>query len=235
MNPEPGTVLVVDDDFAMRRVLRTILSFYEFGVIEAKSGEEALGFLSTDRCDAVLLDVKLPRLTGVDVCRIVRNRSTHLPIIMLSVIASEDQKVEALDAGADDYVTKPFHTRELVARVRAAIRRDRLREQGRSEITVGEIRLDPARRSVEKRGNPIHLTRKEFELLHHLMSHTGAPIPHTALLKSVWGPEFGDRQEYLRTFIRNLRMKIEDHPASPQYLLTDKHFGYRFKDPLSTE
>jgi two-component system KDP operon response regulator KdpE len=152
---------------------------------------------------------------------------------MLTVHGSEDHKVEAFDAGADDYITKPFQLRELTARIRASIRRTRAPEESGAVIVVGDVALDPQRHEVLKKGHKIHLTPKQFELLQYLMEHAGGAIPHGKLLRSVWGPEYGSELEYLRTFIRQLRLKIEDDPANPKYLLTDSHFGYRFVEPGS--
>ena len=151
--------------------------------------------------------------------------------MVLSVRDREDDKIAALDHGADDYVTKPFHIRELTARVRAAVRRAQVLEGNtNTAICIGDIDLDPARREVHKGGVFIHLTPKEFDLLHYLMAHAGLPITHSRLLNAVWGPEYGDEVEYLRTFVRQLRKKIEDDPAAPKYLLTDIQIGYRFRD-----
>ncbi len=151
---------------------------------------------------------------------------------MLTVRDNEDDKVEALDAGADDYVTKPFPVRELVARVRAAVRRSQAPAgQSNVAISIGDITLDPARRLVQKQGQAVHLTPKEFDLLLYLMKHAGLPVMHARLLSAVWGPEYGNELEYLRTFIRQLRKKLEDDSAHPKYLLTDSHIGYRFREP----
>jgi two-component system KDP operon response regulator KdpE len=150
---------------------------------------------------------------------------------MLTVMDSEDDKVLALDAGADDYITKPFQIRELTARLRSAVRRRSAQDANRdAPIRYGQLELDPVKYRVLKSGRPIHLTPKEFEVLHYLMMHAGEPIPHARLLKSVWGPEYGNELEYLRTFVRQLRKKIEDDPGNPQYLLTDAYVGYRFSE-----
>jgi two-component system KDP operon response regulator KdpE len=150
---------------------------------------------------------------------------------MLSVLDGEDDKVAAFDAGADDYISKPFQLRELTARLRSAVRRRSAQETNRdAAIRHGELELDPVKYRVLKRGVSIHLTPKEFEMLHYLMMHAGEPIPHARLLKSVWGPEYGNELEYLRTFVRQLRKKIEDDPRNPKYLLTDAYVGYRFSD-----
>jgi two-component system, OmpR family, KDP operon response regulator KdpE len=146
------------------------------------------------------------------------------------VHGSEDHKVAAFDAGADDYITKPFQLRELTARIRASLRRTRLPDESDSQIALGDIVLSRSRHEVTKRGRKIHLTPKQFELLQYLMQHAGGAIPHSKLLRSVWGPEYGNELEYLRTFVRQLRLKIEDDPGNPKYLLTDSHFGYRFDE-----
>jgi two-component system, OmpR family, KDP operon response regulator KdpE len=148
------------------------------------------------------------------------------------VLAASSDKIEALDAGADDYITKPFHVGELMARVRAAVRRSRALEDNKDVlITIGDIELDINRRIVRKRGLAVHLTPKEFDLLHYLMSHAGRPITHARLLTSIWGTEYGNEVEYTRTFVRQLRKKLEDDPSRPQYLLTESYIGYRFRDP----
>ena len=229
-----GTVLVVDDDSSTRRALRMTLSGMGFTVVEAARGEEALSLVRVTRFDAVLLDVDMPGMGGLEACRAIRHAVARLPILMLTVLDSENDKVLALDAGADDYITKPFHLRELTARLRSAVRRRNALDVNRDHpIRMGEIELDPVKYRVQKRGRSIHLTPKEFEMLHYLMLHAGEPIPHARLLKSVWGPEYGNELEYLRTFVRQLRKKIEDDPRHPQYLLTDAYIGYRFNEPSS--
>jgi len=226
------TVLIVDDERSIRISLRTILSGLGFEIVEAARGEEALSLVRTATFDAVLLDINMPGMGGIDVCRAIRKTLPQLPIVMLTVQGSEDRKVEALDAGADDYITKPFQLRELIARLRAAVRRNTLaREGANSIIEIGDVRLDFDRHLVEKKGRMVHLTPKQFELLHFLMINAGKPVPHSKLLRSVWGPEYGNELEYLRTFVRQVRMKIEDDPANPRYLLTESHIGYRFNDP----
>ncbi len=230
MNSEQSTVLIVDDERSIRLSLRTILSSLGFMIVEAARGEEALALVRTAQFDVVLLDINMPGMGGVEVCRMMRKSSAHLPIVMLTVQGSEDRKVEALDAGADDYITKPFQLRELIARIRAAVRRNNVSNGGDKTILVGDVRLDPERHLVQKKGQPLHLTPKQFELLHFLMANAGRPVPHAKLLRSVWGPEYGNELEYLRTFIRQIRMKIEDNPADPKYLLTESHIGYRFSE-----
>ena len=226
-----GTILVVDDDSSTRRALRVTLSGMGFTVVEAARGEEALSLVRVTRFDAVLLDVDMPGMGGFETCRTIRNAVARLPILMLTVMDSEDDKVLALDAGADDYIVKPFQLRELTARLRSAVRRRNTQDDSRDTVLRhGQLELDPVKYRVQKRGRSIHLTPKEFEMLHYLMTHAGEPIPHARLLKSVWGPEYGNELEYLRTFVRQLRKKIEDDPANPHYLLTDAYIGYRFND-----
>jgi two-component system KDP operon response regulator KdpE len=232
VNAEQSTVLIVDDERSIRLSLRTILSGLDFMVVEAARGEEALALTRTAQFDAVLLDINMPGMGGVEVCRMMRKNSARLPIIMLTVQGSEDRKVEALDAGADDYITKPFQLRELIARLRAAVRRNNIGEGRDKTIVVGDVWLDPERHLVQKKGRAVHLTPKQFELLHFLMANAGRPVPHTKLLRSVWGPEYGNELEYLRTFIRQIRIKIEDDPADPKYLMTESHIGYRFSETV---
>ena len=236
MNTEPsntmqGTVLVVDDDISTRRALRMTLTGLGFTIVEAARGEEALSLVRVSWFDVVLLDVNMPGMGGLETCRSIRRSIARLPILMLTVMDSEDDKVLALDAGADDYITKPFQLRELTARLRSAVRRRNAQESNRdAPIRFGDLELDPVKYRVTKRGHSIHLTPKEFEMLHYLMMHAGEPIPHARLLKSIWGPEYGNELEYLRTFVRQLRKKIEDDPRNPQYLLTDAYVGYRFNE-----
>jgi two-component system KDP operon response regulator KdpE len=228
MNMEAGNVLIVDDERSIRISLRTVLSSFGYTIVEAARGEEAMALVRAAKFDAVLLDIGMPGIGGVEVCRRIRNAEPRLPIVMLTVEDSEDRKVEALDAGADDYITKPFQLRELTARLRAAIRHNQIAKDEQGTIQIGDVLIDPERHLVKKNGKPVHLTPKQFELLHFLMLHAGRPIPHARLLNSVWGPEYGNELEYLRTFVRQIRKKIEDDPANPKYLLTDSHLGYRF-------
>ena len=233
---EAGLILVVDDELSIRRALHTTLHKLGFKTVEAARGEEALSLVRTNSFDAVLLDINMPGMSGIDTCRNMRRLSPRIPILMLTVRDSEDDKVEALDAGADDYVTKPFQLRELTARIRAAMRWAKApaaqEDQEARVLHIGDIELDPVRRLVKKAGHPVHLTPKEFELTHQLMSYAGRPIPHSRLLNSVWGPEYGGELEYLRTFMHQLRKKLEDDPSNPRYLLTDAHVGYRFVEQL---
>jgi two-component system, OmpR family, KDP operon response regulator KdpE len=227
-----GRVLIVDDEPSIRRALRTTFGALGFDIAEAVTGEQALPLLRSSNFDAVLLDINMPGMGGVEACREIRRQFPRVAVLMLTVRDDEDDKVEALEAGADDYVMKPFPVRELVARVRAAVRRSHAPAgNGNAVITIGEITLDPARRLVKKSGQTVHLTPKEFDLLQHLMKHAGLPMMHARLLGAVWGPEYGGELEYLRTFVRQLRKKLEDDAAHPTYLLTDSHIGYRFREP----
>ena len=232
MNTREIAVLIVDDERSIRISLRTILSNLNFSIVEAARGEEALALIRTTNFDVVLLDINMPGMSGVETCKTMRKISPRLPIIMLTVHGGEDSKVEALEAGADDYITKPFRLRELTARLRAATRRNMHEQNEDAAIIIGNVLLDPARHLVEKNGRAVHLTPKQFELLHFLMANAGRPVPHAKLLRSVWGPEYGNELEYLRTFIRQIRTKIEADPANPTYLLTDSHIGYRFAEAV---
>ncbi len=229
-NARTGKVLIVDDEPSIRRALRTTFGTLGFDIAEAVTGEQALPLLHSATFDAVLLDINMPGMGGIEACREIRHQFPHLAVLMLTARDNEDDKVEALEAGADDYITKPLPIRELVARVRAAVRRAHTPagKENAPVITIGAITLDPLRRLVQKSGQTVRLTPKEFDLLHHLMKNAGRPIMHVRLLSAVWGPEYGDELEYLRTFIRQLRKKLEDDAAHPKYLLTDSHIGYRF-------
>lgn len=234
MNQSVIRILLVDDESAIRRALRPPLVELGFQVAEASRGEEALQLLRAGVYDVVLLDVNMPGLGGVETLHRIRAFAPRLPVIMLTVRDGEEDKVEALESGADDYVTKPFSTRELIARLRAAVRR--VKAPARPEdapYEIGEIRLDPVKRTVTKRGEPVHLTRKEFDILHCLMSRAGRVVTYARLLTAVWGADCREEVEYLRTFVRQLRKKIEDDPANPVYLLTDVYVGYRFADAQS--
>jgi two-component system, OmpR family, KDP operon response regulator KdpE len=225
-----ANILVVDDESSIRQALRVTLRTIGFGVAEAATGEEALALIRNEHYDAVLLDMNMPGMGGMTACREIRRLSPGLPILMVTIRDNQDDKVEALESGADDYVTKPFHMRELTARVRAAIRRSHIKDEPPENILqVGGIELDPGRRLVSKDGKSVHLTPKEFDLLHYLMLNAGKPIAHSRLLTAVWGPEYGGELEYLRTFVRQLRKKLEDDPSQPSYLMTEMWFGYRFQ------
>jgi two-component system, OmpR family, KDP operon response regulator KdpE len=231
MNDVHGTVLIVEDDSSLRRILRTTLTGLGFDVGEAGTGEEAMTRLRMVGYEVVLLDMNMPGMGGIETCRHIRRLYTRLPILMLTVRDSEDDKVHALESGADDYITKPFQMRELSARIGSAIRRYRAPEAPAEEpITVGLITLDPIRRKIEKSGMAVHLTPREFSVLRLLMENAGKPLPHVKLLTTVWGAEYSENREYLRVLMNNLRKKLETDPANPEYLLTDSYIGYRFRD-----
>ena len=232
-----GQILITDDDADLRWVLGSTLGALGFGVVSSANGEQALLEVGTRRFDAVLLDVNMPGMGGIETCRRIRQKAPLLPILMLSVRDKELDKIEALDAGADDYLIKPFSVPELAARLRAAVRRSNTEPNDPdawfhtgSPIVNGEIELDPNRRTVRKGDSLLRLTPKEFELLHYLMKHPGRPVAHTALLRAVWGDECALQTEYLRTFVSQLRKKLEDDPSDPRYLLTELSFGYRFRE-----
>ena len=229
---DKGAVLVVEDEQSTTLSLRSILSSFRVVFIHATRSEEAVSILRHAHFDAVLLHINEPRLLGTEVCRGLRKTLPRLPILMLGVANDEDQGLEGFAAGADDYIATPFRNRELVARLEAAIRRGRVCNGCGPVITVGDLSVDFSRRLANKNGLPIHLTPTQFKLLRVLMTNLGKALSHASLLMSVWGPEYGRELEYLRTFVRQLRKKIEDDPAKPKYLLTESHFGYRLNEPV---
>src|SRR5260370_10899885 len=231
MSQPHGKVLIVDDESAIRRALHNTLHGMGLDVDDAASGEAALDLVREGEYDVVLLDINMPGIGGIRACREIRKSLRRLALRMLTVCDREGDKVTALDAGADVYITKPFNIRELAARIRSAVRRSRVSKVDPDAVMrIGNIELDPARRLVRKSGEPVHLTPKEFDLLRYLMAHAGLPITHLRLLHAAWGPEYGGELEYLRTFVRQLRKKLEDDPAEPAYLLTDSHIVYRFAE-----
>lgn len=232
MNEARGTILLVEDDYAIRRGLKAALTALEFEIGEASTGEEALTRLRMVDYDAVLMDLNMPGMGGVEACRRVRAEFPHLSILVVTVRDSEEDKIEALDAGADDYITKPFQIRELSARIRAAVRRRRIPPESSLDqvLQIGIYELHMARRSVKKRGVEVQLTPTEFDLLAILMTSAGQPVAHAKLLSKVWGAEYRDEREYLRTFILQLRRKLEDDPSNPAYLRTVNYLGYVFED-----
>jgi two-component system KDP operon response regulator KdpE len=224
---QTAKILVVDDEPQVRRALRAILTGQGCSVVEARDGEEALEEITADRPDLVLLDVNMPGIDGFETCRRIRETS-DVPIIMVTVRGNERDKVVALDAGADDYLVKPFGTQELLARVRAAVRR----VPGAEEIPPfisANLKIDFERRRVIAHGEPVHLTPTEFELLKHLVLNRGKPVSHLKLLHLLWGPEHSSDREPLRVFIGQLRRKIEPNPDEPRYILTEPLIGYRFE------
>ena len=224
-------ILVVDDEPQLRHAMRATLTEFGYSVLEAKTGEEALELLGHDTADLILLDLNMPGIGGLETCRAIRE-SSDLPIIVLSVRDTERDKVEALDAGADDYVTKPFGIQELLARIRAAIRRaPAAADAAPHRFSDGELDIDFDARRVTRNGTSVRLTPKELDLLKMLVDHPNQPIPHRKLLQTVWGPDYGDEVEYLRVVINQLRKKIEAVPSKPKYLLTEPWVGYRFATP----
>jgi len=222
-------ILIVDDDPQIRRVMRTTLIAQGFEVADAKSGEEAIEKFRENKYDLILLDMNMGGMDGIETCREIRSGS-DVGIVMLTVRDAEKDKIAALDAGADDYVTKPFSAPELMARVRAALRRlPNGPENGPQVIKAGDFDIDLQTRRVHAHGKEIRLTPKEFELLRYLVSHPNIPVPHMKLLQVVWGPDYGEEVEYLRVFINQLRKKIELDSSNPQFLLTEPWIGYRFK------
>jgi len=222
-------ILIVDDEPQIGRVMRTGLSTHGFDVRVAADGEAALDLFNDWRPALVITDLSMPNMGGLEFCRRVRLVS-QLPIIVLSVKSEERIKVEALDAGADDYVTKPFGMDELLARIRAALRRSSAKMTNKSAlIEAGDFRVDPEGHKVAVKGREVHLTPKEFELLLFMVQHPGAVLTHHKLLGAVWGGNYTEQTEYLRVFIGQLRKKLESDPANPKYILTEPWIGYRFQ------
>jgi len=225
-------ILVVDDEPKLARTLKAILSGNGFEPLLAATGEQGLELLDRCRPDLVLLDLALPGIDGLEVCRAIRrDRQLDLPILILSAQDDEDAKVEALDLGADDYLTKPFGAKELLARIRASLRRATGRTAGRQGVLEhGAIRMELDRQEVQVEGRPVHLTPKEYQMLRFLLTNAGRLVTHGALLREVWGPEYADASPYLHVFVRQLRQKIEPDPSHPRYIVTRPGVGYRLAD-----
>ncbi len=221
-------ILVVDDETQITRVLRTSLSSHGYDIRVANDGETALEIMKDWTPDLVITDLSMPNMDGLELCRRLRLRSS-IPIIVLSVRGEERTKVKALDAGADDYVTKPFGMEELLARVRASLRRAPVDASELAPIEVGDFKIDPGSRSVVVKNKPVHLTPKEFELLLFMARHPGKVMTHRALLAAVWGGDSTEQVEYLRVFVAQLRKKLEVSANSPRYIVTDPWVGYRFE------
>ena len=222
-------ILIVDDEPQIGRVMRTGLSTHGFEVRVAADGEAALDLFSDWHPALVITDLSMPNMGGLEFCRRIRLMS-DVPLIVLSVKSEERVKVEALDAGADDYVTKPFGMDELLARIRAALRRNSARAGKESAVSeIGDFRVDPEAHKASVKGREIHLTPKEFELLVYLVQHPGVVLTHHKLLGAIWGGNYTEQTEYLRVFIGQLRKKIEADPANPKYILTEPWIGYRFQ------
>ena len=224
----PHRVLVVDDEPQITRVLRVTLGAQGWDVRTAAEGDAALDLLHDWHPDLVITDLAMPHMTGIELCRRIRKESS-VPIIVLSVKGEEQAKIEALDAGADDFVTKPFSSGELLARVRASLRRVAPADSAPPRIDTGDFSIDLDAHSVKVRGRDVHLTPKEFELLVHFARNPGKVLTHRALLGAVWGGEFSEQTEYLRVFVGQLRKKVEQQPSDPRYLRTEPWVGYRFE------
>ncbi len=218
-----GRVLVVDDDPQIRRVMRVTLSGQGYEIDDAKSGDGALEALRERRFDLVLLDMNMPGMGGLEACRMIR-RQSEVAVIMLTVRDNESDKVEALDAGADDYVTKPFKSHELLARIRAVLRR---LPGAVGRLALGDVEVDFEARQVIRQNQRVRLTPREFELLRYLAAHPNKVLSHRELLQAVWGPDYGDEVDALRVVVNQLRKKIEAQPSKPVCLLTEPWVGYR--------
>jgi two-component system KDP operon response regulator KdpE len=226
-----GCILVIDNDPQIRRMMRTTLVAQGFEIGDARNGEDGLERLRSERYDLVLLDINMPGMSGIEVCREIRN-GCDIGIIMLSVRTGERDKTEAFDAGADDYVTKPFGFPELLARMRATLRRrGRPLESPCNRLQLGDIAIDFEGREVQAHSQQEKLTPKEWDVLQYLASHPNRTVTHRELLRDVWGSDAGDEKEYLRVFINRLRKKIETTPNNPQYILTEPWLGYRLRLP----
>ena len=225
-----GHILVAEDDSALRHTLTSSLQTLGFKVSGVPNGEYALLELRHGHYEVLLLDLNMPGMGGLTACKRVREIYPKLQVIVLTVRDAEDDKVLALDAGADDYITKPFKLLELTARLRSAVRRVRTSaDSTHRALKIGRISLEPDQHRAFKANCEVHLTPKEFDLLALLMRNAGKPLSHHRLLTSVWGEEYGGEREYLRTYISQLRRKLEDDPARPEYLLTENYIGYRFR------
>ena len=234
MMDSKARILLVDDEPQIRRVVKTALTAQKYEVVEAGTGEEALDLLKEADPDLILLDINMPGMGGVAACREIRAIS-EAAIILLSVRNSESDKITGLDAGADDYVTKPFSVNELTARIRANLRRQPVQEESLEPVVISdELSINFAARQVIVGGKPVRLTPKEFDLLQYLVSNANRPVTHRKLLQTLWGPEYGNEVEYLRVFVSQLRKKIETDPAHPRYVLTEPWVGYRFAMPATS-
>ncbi len=226
-------ILVIDDEPQIRRIMRETLSGEGYEVNDAKNGHDGLLKMREFRPDLVLLDINIPDVSGVELCREIR-KDSHIAIVMLTVRKSEADKVAALDAGADDFITKPFGTPELLARVRAALRRVPLAQASSSRLQFGSLTIEFSARTVTRGSTTSHLTPKELDVLRFLTTRANEAVSHRELLQAVWGPDYGDQVDYLRAVIKNLRKKIESNPEDPQYIRTEPWVGYRFVTSTST-
>jgi two-component system, OmpR family, KDP operon response regulator KdpE len=226
-------ILIVDDEPALRRALRTSLAASGFTVEEVSTGEQAIDIFTPELADLVLLDINMPGIGGLETCRRLRRLAAGVGIVMVTIRDSEDDQVHALDAGADDYIVKPYRFRELLARIRAVLRR--INPQALAlHLRVGDLELDLEQRILKKVGAEVHLSPTEFDLMAFFFENQGIPLTHARLLRAIWGQEYGGELEYLRSYVRMLRKKIEDDPARPAYLLTEPWVGYRLVNPVES-
>ena len=228
-------ILVVDDEPQLRRVMRAALTKQGYIIGDARTGEEALEAIRRERYDLVLLDRNMPGMGGVETCRLIR-QSSDVGIIMLTVRKAEEDRIEALDAGADDYVTKPFSMPELLARIRANLRRVSVSSRagsGGSVVEFDEIRIDLGSHHVTVGGKDVRITPKQFEVLQYLLANQNVAIPHARILQAVWGPDYGNEVEYLHVVVNQLRKRIEPDPSNPRYIVTEPWFGYRLQLPVT--
>jgi two-component system KDP operon response regulator KdpE len=227
-------ILVVDDEPQLRRVLRSTLSALGFVVADAANGEAALERIREEKFDLILLDINMPGLSGLETCRAMRERS-DVSILMLTVRDRSEDKIEALDAGADGYVTKPFDINELLARIRAALRRVPASALGAGLLRLEDLEVNFRDRQVNANGRAARLTPTELDLLQYFVKHPNEVLLHDRILQAVWGPDYGDEVEYLRVFVNQLRKKIEPDPSRPRFILTEPWLGYRFDMPVASE
>lgn len=229
MSALKNQVLVIDDEPAIRKLLRTGLSTQGYEITDARNGKTALEALESEPPDLIILDLGLPDMSGHELLRLIREKHEHVPILVLSSREDERGKVEALDFGADDYVTKPFGMNELLARMRAALRHRIAEQVGRSIFRVGDLSVDLVRRIVRVGDTDVRLSPKEYEVLRQLVHHAGRVMTHAQLLREVWGGSTDT--QYLRVYVRALRQKLEPNPEQPQYILTETGVGYRLRAP----
>ena len=222
-----GRILVIDDEPQIRRIMRETLTGAGYEVEDARNGDEGLVKMREFHPDLVLLDMNMPEMGGLDVCREIR-RDSAIAIIMLTVRKSEQDKVAALDAGADDFVTKPFSTPELLARVRASLRRVPMAQGASAKLQFDALTIDFPGRTVTRGSTTAHLTPKEVDVLRFLVQRANEAVSHRELLQGVWGPDYGDQVDYLRAVVKNLRKKLESNPESPHFIKTEPWVGYRF-------
>ena len=228
-------ILVVDDEPQIRRVMKSALTKQGYFVADARGGEEALERIRQERFDLIILDRNMPGMSGLEVCQQVRSTS-DVAIIMLTVRKKESEKIEALDAGADDYVTKPFSMPELLARIRANLRRAPLSpREGPRVLSLEEVQINLGSRQVLVSGRDVHLRPKEFDVLHYLVSNPNVVVPHGKIIQAIWGPDYGHEVEYLHVIVNQIRKKIEPEPNRPRYILTEPRVGYRFQIPVGRE